>query len=57
MRRRTLLAAPVLLLGGCNRGKTPAGQPPLRTLTVEAFQDAFNQDADKTRVVALLSPT
>ncbi len=39
---------------------TPRGQPSLSPLDAEtfpAFRDAFNADADKTRVVVLLSPT
>ena len=57
MRRRAFLAAaPALLLEAC-RPKTPAGQPPLSTLSVEAFRDAFNRDSGMTRVLALLSPT
>ena len=40
--------------------QTPTGQPSLSRLdaaTLPAFRDAFNADADKTRVVVLLSPT
>ena len=40
--------------------ETPAGQPGLADLTVEnlpAFQKQFNDDADKVRLVVLLSPT
>lgn len=38
----------------------PTGQPPLVSLDAANFsqlQKAFNDDADKIRVVALLSPT
>ncbi len=40
--------------------QAPAGQPPLVSLDAANFsrlQNAFNDDADKIRVVALLSPT
>lgn len=39
---------------------TPPGQPPLVALGTDNFsqlQNAFNNDADKIRVVLLLSPT
>jgi hypothetical protein len=39
---------------------TPAGQQPLGRLNEESFhqlRDAFNASADRTRIVALLSPT
>jgi hypothetical protein len=39
---------------------TPLGQAPLARLDAESFgqlRDAFNASADRTRVVALLSPT
>ena len=39
---------------------TPAGQEPLATLderTFEKLREAFNASADRTRVVAILSPT
>lgn len=56
----------LLLLGaaamgaGCGPGRTPAGQPPLATITpdaIDAMRTAFNQAADETRVILLLSPT
>ena len=40
--------------------KTPAGQPPLSTLsdsTFTRFQSAFDSAADEPRLVLLLSPT
>jgi hypothetical protein len=39
---------------------TPASQAPLASLSVAALQDfqsEFNQNADRTRVILLLSPT
>jgi hypothetical protein len=39
---------------------TPAGQPPLATLSaasLETFRSEFNSHADKVRIVVLLSPT
>ena len=39
---------------------TPAGQAPLTSLDEESFgqlREAFNASADRTRVVAILSPT
>jgi hypothetical protein len=45
---------------GCGPGRTPAGQPPLATVTpdaIDAMRTAFNQAADETRVILLLSPT
>jgi hypothetical protein len=35
----------------------PAGQPPVAALQVAGFREAFNRAADRTRVVALFSPT
>lgn len=40
--------------------RTPAGQPPLETLTSANFADfvdAFNRSASSVRLVLLLSPT
>ena len=40
--------------------RTPAGQPALSHLdaaALPAFRAAYNADADKTRVIVLLSPT
>jgi hypothetical protein len=40
--------------------RTPAGQPPLTTLTpanLDQFTRAFNEAAERTRLVLLLSPT
>jgi hypothetical protein len=40
--------------------RTPAGQPALARLdaaTLPAFRDAFNAQADETRLIVLLSPT
>ena len=39
---------------------TPAGQPPLATLSaasLETLRSEFNSHADKVRIVVLLSPT
>ena len=39
---------------------TPAGQPPLATLSaasLETLRTEFNRHADKVRIVVLLSPT
>jgi hypothetical protein len=44
----------------CGPRPTPKGQQPLTTLTEASFEtlrDAFNASADRTRMVALLSPT
>ena len=41
-------------------GRTPVGQPALSRLdaaALPAFRDAFNAQADQTRILALLSPT
>jgi hypothetical protein len=67
MKRRTTvrLAVPAILaalaawyfLAGHT---TPAGQPPLATLTSESwsiFKTEFNESADYVRLVVLLSPT
>jgi hypothetical protein len=40
--------------------RVPEGQPPLATLsasTLETFRADFNRDADRTRIILLLSPT
>ena len=40
--------------------QVPPGQPPLATLSassLEALRADFNRDADRTRVILLLSPT
>ncbi len=40
--------------------RTPRGQPPLTSLTpsnLEEFKHEFNNAADRTRLVLLLSPT
>jgi len=40
--------------------RTPRGQPPLTSLTpsnLEQFKHEFNNAADRTRLVLLLSPT
>ena len=40
--------------------RVPEGQPPLATLsaaTLEALRADFNRDADRTRIIVLLSPT
>jgi hypothetical protein len=57
-----LLLVPMSLVGwylwGFNR--TPHGQPPLTSLTpnnLGAFKRQFNDAADRTRLVLLLSPT
>jgi hypothetical protein len=64
--KRILLAAVlaiVLALAGvyfCGPSKTPAGQPPLSTLsesTLANFESAFDSAADEPRIVLLLSPT
>jgi len=67
MRARTLLAALVILslaaaLGGYlwTPGRTPAGQPPLVTLTVAAVQEfvaAFDAAPSGPRILLLVSPT
>lgn len=41
-------------------GRTPKGQPPLTSLTpsnLDQFKNEFNDSADRTRLVLLLSPT
>jgi hypothetical protein len=40
--------------------RTPSGQPPLASLTannLNQFKEAFNDTADRTRLVLLVSPT
>ena len=64
--KRILIAALLVLilaLAGLyfwGPSKTPAGQPPLSTLseaTYANFQSAFDAAADEPRIVLLLSPT
>lgn len=57
-----VLAAALLLAGVYLWGpsKTPAGQPPLTTLsaaTFSEFQSAFDSAVDEPRIILLLSPT
>ena len=61
--RRGLFAALVLMFVGgvssCGH-TTPEGQPPLTDLTNEslaAFKEQFNNAANQTRIILLLSPT
>jgi len=52
-----LLAALIYFYGG---SQTPAGQPPLRSLTAENLNELkkdFNAAKDEIRVLLLLSPT
>jgi hypothetical protein len=55
------MIAVLLLLAGVylwGPSKTPAGQPPLLTLsTFSEFQSAFDSAADQSRLILLLSPT
>lgn len=59
----TALLTVILALAGVyfwGPSKTPAGQPPLSTLseaTLSNFQAAFDSAADGPRIVLLLSPT
>lgn len=60
---RGLFSALVLMLVGgfssCGH-TTPEGQPPLTDLTNEslaAFKEQFNNAANQTRIILLLSPT
>lgn len=66
MRYRTIpvgllaLLVPVLGVGACGPGAAPGGQPPMVVMTEQAMETVrqqFNQAADQTRVVLLLSPT
>ena len=66
MKKRVLigliLAAALLLAGVYLWGpsKTPAGQPPLTSLsasTFSEFQNAFDSAVDEPRIILLLSPT
>ena len=43
--------------GVARGGPTPRGQTPVAALTFPRFQNAFNADADDTRLLILLSPT
>jgi hypothetical protein len=57
----TAVIAVLLLLAGVylwGPSKTPAGQPPLATLSsLREFQSLFDSAADQPRVILLLSPT
>jgi hypothetical protein len=66
MNKRLLIGvilAVILVLAGVyfwGPSKTPAGQPPLSTLseaTFANFQSAFDSAADEPRILLLLSPT
>lgn len=64
-RKRIWAAIVVITLGGVlfyfyGGSQTPAGQPPLKRLTMENRGDvksAFNTAKDEVRVLLLLSPT
>lgn len=65
-RRRRALNVTVLLcstgvvaamLFGYLPASAPAGQPAVAVLHLDSFRESFNAAADRTRVVALLSPT
>jgi len=64
-RKRALWLLALLLLLGAGYyflapARTPAGQPGLVNLDragFEAFEQSFDDSADRVRVVALLSPT
>jgi len=52
-----LVAAALYLYGG---GQTPAGQPPLQSVTaqsIDEIKNAFNAAKGEVRVLLLLSPT
>ena len=58
--RSLLFAGIVATSAACGPGTAPVGQPPMAVLTpasIESFREAFNQTADQTRVILLLSPT
>lgn len=68
MKRRSLLLVLFLLALGAGafawylwgERQTPAGQPPLATLSaasLETLRTEFNSHADKVRILVLLSPT
>jgi uncharacterized membrane protein len=65
-RRRRALNLTVLLcstglvaamLFGYVPASAPAGQPAVASFQLDSFREAFNAAADRTRVIALLSPT
>jgi hypothetical protein len=45
------------MLFGYVPGSAPAGQPAVAALQLDSFRQSFNAAADRTRVVALFSPT
>lgn len=58
----SVLTACVVLtvVAGCGPGRSPGGQPPMVSVTepmIESFRAQFNESADRTRVILLLSPT
>jgi hypothetical protein len=55
MRARSLLLA--LLVAGCARRAAPSDEIPTVARDLSVVRDWFEQHADSTRVVALLSPT
>ena len=67
LRRIALAMAAIALVGAATIAwvklaprPTPAGQPPLASLDEKSFGrllEAFNASADRTRVLAILSPT
>ena len=61
MRRRAAAVAGALLLSACGLGHAPVGQEPVVALSAETslapIQQAFNDAAQETRVILLLSPT
>jgi hypothetical protein len=67
LRRIALASASLIVIGAVTIAwiklaprPTPLGQAPLASLSDENFgqlRDAFNASADRTRVVAILSPT
>ena len=65
-RRRVLILAPLVVISlaiawyGLVGRHAPAGQPALATLdgtSLATLRSDFNRDADKIRVIVLLSPT
>ena len=62
MNRRLLFLIPAVVLVaaawyGFATHRPPAGQPPLANMDLAALRADFNRDADRTRIILLLSPT